>query len=135
MSVGALLERVSSPEPGILVLREVDGQTVEGAAITLGRISELAEEMDHFAVIVDLSEVPTRPASDYREFMEKWAMAMPPFHTAYVLPPVGAITRMALRWVALRVLKVHPESTSSNHDSVAEAVAHCRRHLAQRREA
>lgn len=126
MTVRELRERVTAVEPSIVILEEVDGQTVEGAEITLGRITELVRDVGPFAIIVDLQRVPSRPASDYRECMERWARTMPPFHTAYVLPPVGAITRMALRWVALRVLKVHEDSTSSDHESIEDAVAKCR---------
>ena len=130
MTVAELRERVQAVAPNIFYLKEVDGQTVAGARVTLGRISELIGDQKDFAVVVDLSDTPSRPASDYRELMEQWAKSQPPFHAAYVLPPVGAITRMALRFVALRVMKVHDASTSSYHDDGDSAVAHCRSLLA-----
>ncbi|MEZ4447270.1 MAG: hypothetical protein R3B72_49780 [Polyangiaceae bacterium] len=125
LTLDELRARVQVVAPGVICYEELDGQTVGGAQVMLGQVKALADGMDQFAVIVDLRDVPTRPSAEYREFMVEWAKGMPPFHAAYVLPPVGALTRMALRWVALRVMNVHESSSSSDHESVEDAVAHC----------
>ncbi len=135
MTVSELRARVSTVDGNIHVLSECEGQTLAGARVTFARLSELIQPEALFAVVVDLGEVTSRPPTDYREYMEDWARTLPPFHAAYVLPPVGALTRMALRFIALRVMKVHDKSTSSYHDSLEEAVEYCRGLLARAQQA
>ena len=129
-TVDELLQRMRRVDRGILHLREVNGQTPAGAEVTLGKCGEMiANEPDGCVVIVDLSEATSKPSSAYREYMANWAEGQPAFHAAYVLPPVGAITRMALRFVIGRMMVGHPNSSSSLHDTFDEALveAHRRR--------
>lgn len=128
ISVDALLQRMQRLEAGILHLREVNGQTPAGAEVTLTRCGELLrQEPGVCSVIVDLTEAVSKPGSAYREYMAAWAERQPAFHAAYVLPPVGAITRMALRFVIGRMMAGHPNSTSSLHDTFDEALAEAQR--------
>ncbi len=113
-------------------LREIDGQTPEGGRLTLGKCEDLmsGRSTPGNVVIVDLTEATSKPSSAYREFMTEWASRLPPFHAAYVLPPVGAVTRMALRFVIGRMMAGHPSSTSSFHDTFDEALIEGKRFLA-----
>ncbi len=116
--------RISEPEPGIFVVRELRGGTSETWAQISNRVIELTASRDRWAMIIDLGEVQARPKGEYREAITVTLKNMSALHIAMVQPG-NVLLRSVLRFIMSNITE-----RSSVHKDVDSALEKTRGILA-----
>ena len=116
--------RVVEAERGVFVIRELNDGTVDTWLMMVGRLHELTAQVDRWAVILDLTEVPGRPKGEYREAISSSLQQFEAQHIAFVQPG-NILLRSVLRFLVSNVTK-----RSSVHKDFEGALETARRRLA-----
>lgn len=126
ITVAELHARVSMPEPGVIVLREIDMGTPATLAAMGARIEELAAGLEAFGLVVDLSDSTGGTSTEYRRFLPEYFQGlskradgrMKHIAVAFLGNPLA---RVVTRFVIGRILGV-PASIHKNAPLAIAAV-------------
>ena len=72
ITVRELRTRVTLSEPRVVLLRELDGATVETLTIMGKAIEELTRDLDGYSILIDLSEASGATTAEYRRFIPRF---------------------------------------------------------------
>jgi hypothetical protein len=123
ITVRELRARVTSIEPGVVQLRELDGATVETLTIMGKRIAELTRDLDRYSILVDLSDASGATTAEYRRFIPQFFTNM---HERGALKHVAvtfygnAAVRIASKFLIARMMSV-PFSIHGNRAQALQA--------------
>jgi hypothetical protein len=125
ISVEDLEARCAVIEPGIVLLREVPGNTSETYEVMIRRARVLGASFDQYALVVDLAEATERPKGRYMDLIrEGFSRPDAPVHLA-TNQPGSAFLRTVAAFVLARTSR-----NTSTHPNLDEAIATARERLA-----
>ena len=122
-AVREVRERISLAEPRVVLLRELDGATIETLSIMGEAVAELTQGLDAYAILVDLSEATGMTTPDYRRFIPQFFTNL---HQKGALKHVAvafygnAAVRIASKFLIARMMQV-PFSIHANRASALQA--------------